>query len=816
MLLAEAVRLHQAGQLEQAAALYQNVLALEPHNADAVHLLGFLAYQGGRADTAIGLISRAIARNGNAAPYHFHLALAFKAVGRLDEAAASYRQALKLKPGDSDMLNNLGNVLAQAGRFEEAVTHYRQVLAAAPGNARALINLGNALSELGRMDEAEASYRKAVALEPDNAAAHNNLGNLFRGRGDMDRAIACYRKALAITPGDATMHNNLGIALWNRGDRDQAVASYHKALALDANHVEARDNLAIALWQQGAPDEAEAQYRQIRGVRPGDPEINANYAALLLAGGKAQEAMAMIRQSLAVKETAQARKLFVELARSGQGLDDAQSRALLLRALTEPWDRPARLAAAAARLIASGPLAAMVVRANDAWPARLALAELLGGANLGAITGDALLMGLLTVTPNTDMRLERFLTQLRGALLQADGQDPDLLSALARQCFINEYVFLPDEAEIAMVDNLHAAIAAHLENDTPADDVSLLKLATYRPLHSLSGAEHLLARQWPQAMADVLVQQVREPLEERRLGLQMPRLTPIADAVSLAVQSQYEQNPYPRWVKQPPTARENPAKFLAQRFPLARFDRRPMAQAEILVAGCGTGQHSIATAERFGALLAVDLSVASLAYAQRKSNELGLPIAYGQADILELGKLGRQFDVIESVGVLHHMAEPYAGWAALLPLLKPGGFMWLGFYSALARTSIARTRAEIAGQNLAPSADNIRRFRQQFADRPGAPAEIIGSEDFFSISACRDLLFHSHEQGFTLAGIARFIAEQGLTFLGFDIHDAVLDAYRRRFAGDPAATDLSNWANFEADNPGLFAAMYVFWVQKPL
>jgi hypothetical protein len=60
------------------------------------------------------------------------------------------------------------------------------------------------------------------------------------------------------------------------------------------------------------------------------------------------------------------------------------------------------------------------------------------------------------------------------------------------------------------------------------------------------------------------------------------------------------------------------------------------------------------------------------------------------------------------------------------------------------------------------------------------------------------------------------IAERGLTFLGFDIHDVVLDACRRRFPGDPAATDLSNWAMFEADNPGLFAALNVFWAQKPL
>jgi 2-polyprenyl-3-methyl-5-hydroxy-6-metoxy-1,4-benzoquinol methylase len=102
---------------------------------------------------------------------------------------------------------------------------------------------------------------------------------------------------------------------------------------------------------------------------------------------------------------------------------------------------------------------------------------------------------------------------------------------------------------------------------------------------------------------------------------------------------------------------------------------------DFLIAGCGTGQQSIAVAQKFGDqnMLAVDLSLASLSYARRKSDEFGLRIEYGQADILEMAALNRQFDVIECQGVLHHMADPYAGWQALLPLLRPNGFMKLDF-----------------------------------------------------------------------------------------------------------------------------------------
>ena len=83
------------------------------------------------------------------------------------------------------------------------------------------------------------------------------------------------------------------------------------------------------------------------------------------------------------------------------------------------------------------------------------------------------------------------------------------------------------------------------------------------------------------------------------------------------------------------------------------------------------GQHAIETASRFSNchVTAVDLSLASLAYAQRKSHELGLDnLEYLQADILHLHQMGKEFDIIESSGVLHHMNEPMAGWRVLVDI----------------------------------------------------------------------------------------------------------------------------------------------------
>src|SRR6202041_2397212 len=106
-------------------------------------------------------------------------------------------------------------------------------------------------------------------------------------------------------------------------------------------------------------------------------------------------------------------------------------------------------------------------------------------------------------------------------------------------------------------------------------------------------------------------------------------------------------------------------------------------------------------------------SLSSISYAKRKTQEQGISnIEYAQADILELGGIARTFDIIESVGVLHHLADPFTGWRTLLSRLRPGGFMWLGFYSELARRHVVAAREFIAARGYASTADGIRRFCQ--------------------------------------------------------------------------------------------------------
>ena len=156
------------------------------------------------------------------------------------------------------------------------------------------------------------------------------------------------------------------------------------------------------------------------------------------------------------------------------------------------------------------------------------------------------------------------------------------------------------------------------------------------------------------------------------------------------------------------------ARFLRNQFPEADLSGIPDGPARILVAGCGTGRHPIGTARRFpdSSVLAVDLSLTSLAYALRKTRELGIGnIEYRQADLLALGALAERFDVVDCTGVLHHLEDPVAGFRVLRSLLRPGGVMRVGLYSEMARRHVVRAREFIAERGFAPTPAGIRACR---------------------------------------------------------------------------------------------------------
>src|SRR5690349_19635221 len=317
----------------------------------------------------------------------------------------------------------------------------------------------------------------------------------------------------------------------------------------------------------------------------------------------------------------------------------------------------------------------------------------------------------------------------------------EAMSAIAHQCFNTEYL-LDDDA---------APSPSMLKE--PAD---YARYAAYRPLHTLPDAERIAAGLANTPLALLARRQIVEPLEERRLAAEIRSIGEINAGVSAAVREQYEANPYPRWIRTQTRFAAAPlADIVRELFP--GVAAKP-GKARILVAGCGTGQNAISTARRFAdsTVLAVDLSRASLAYAKRKTQELGVSnIEYRHADLLSLGALAERFQLIEASGVLHHLQDALAGWRVLAGLVEAGGFMRIGLYSERGRRHVTHAREFIAARGFEATPDGIRRAREAIlaAKDDALLASVTRNEDFYSLSGCRDLLFHVQELRFTLPQI---------------------------------------------------------------
>jgi SAM-dependent methyltransferase len=476
-------------------------------------------------------------------------------------------------------------------------------------------------------------------------------------------------------------------------------------------------------------------------------------------------------------------------------------------------------------ILQSPVISAYLARIGGKWPLPITNAELFGSESVAPLAGDLFLRCAMEATALPSVQLELLLESARAELLWLageQGKDSDEIDdgivgfacALARQCFINEYVYAQAEAESGLASALRDRLLRDLASGAAITPLSLAVVAAYFPLHALPSAEALLRRDWPATIGGLLQAQLREPLEEAGERAAIARLGPVKDSVSLEVMRQYEENPYPRWTINPLSA------FAADQ---ARGRIVPAAERQagldILVAGCGTGRHAIQIAQVYpnARLLAVDISLPSLAYARRKTRELGLRnIEYAQADILELGTIDRSFDRIESVGVLHHLAEPTAGWRVLVSLLRPAGNMRIGLYSQLARRIIAEARERIAARGYRATADDIRRCRQDIIREPDHWKLPIGGKDFYSMSGCRDLLFNVMEHHFTIPRIAAFLHDNDLSFLGFEPFDdpAVVEKFHRQFPGAADEASLDQWSRFEADHPETFLGMYLFMVRK--
>jgi SAM-dependent methyltransferase len=387
---------------------------------------------------------------------------------------------------------------------------------------------------------------------------------------------------------------------------------------------------------------------------------------------------------------------------------------------------------------------------------------------------------------------ERYTEALAVWLWQSDLLDPDL----------------PTEALVALAWRAwHTGYLWHLPGPGPVGDSlaaqAVRALAAPPPEDAHPGLSALRREVW--------ATQVDEPA--RAAGL--PSWSEAVDAISAQVRDQYAEDPYPRWV----TVARRPAPTLEGALsaqlgrPVSVPGPRPV---EVLVCGCGTGQHALAAAVRAAdvSVLGVDLSRPSLGRAARRAEALGVSsVRFAVADLLAVTGA---WAVIEAVGVLHHLADPAAGIAHLARQLQPGGLLLLGLYTAHGRSEIPAARALVA--DLSPNLEGLREARRRIlATPPDHPAHLAAwSPDLTSPAGIRDLLFHAHEHFTPPAVLGAWIRAAGLEVVGLVHGQADARArYAARFPDDPAQTDLDRWSALESEHPRLFAGMCVVWTRRP-
>jgi tetratricopeptide (TPR) repeat protein len=272
---------HQRGLLEEAARIYQGILARTPEHAGALHLLGVVALQQGKPQRAAELIGQAIRLDAGVAAYHANLAEACRALGQAERAGGCCQSALALEPNYPEAANNLGMALLQLERTEEAAAAFRQALRLRPEFALACNNLGNAVRLLGDQAQAVAHFRRAVQLDPNLAEAHSNLGQILLEQRQLPEAIAHCRQAVRCRPDLAEARNNLGNALRELGRLAEARASYAEALRLNPRLAMTYNNMGQALQEEGNLDDAPAWYQRGLELEPDSGRIHCNLASLL-------------------------------------------------------------------------------------------------------------------------------------------------------------------------------------------------------------------------------------------------------------------------------------------------------------------------------------------------------------------------------------------------------------------------------------------------------------------------------------------------------------------------------------------------------
>lgn len=829
----EALRLgiaaHRNGNAAEAQSMYLAILDLDPDNSDANHNLGVLGVELNQIEKALPFFERAITSNNQVKQYWFSYIEALIKLNRDTEADIAIQKARKFFGPDSRLnsykntknpeskvtkknrslnasIRNAKKFLKQK-KYEEAQQICETVLNVFPGNVDAkkilqLINRNtsdltssvgvnipsNAINALiadyqkGSFEEVITAGATLVYQYPTSVELLNIVAAAQSSSGKLQEAVGFYKKAISISPEQPHLFNNLGNALRRLKSFEEAIQNLKHAIEIHPDYFDAHINLGLTYKDLNQTDLALKHFVRARNIRPEDRQPN-----LMIVN--------TISNSISFKGSQDVLDALTEITKDHSLWKSVE----LSNVLTAYFKREIKF------------------KDFDFYEyERSHLFE----RTVKLISKSELLQQFIKFCVIPDIEVEKLFRAMRKEILLKLSKVSVLniigfQNALALQCDVNEYIYRISDEEQIYLEEIQTVIERKLEsNEQPTSD-EILCFASYLPLRRLLNLKNLTVNS---EIKELYIRQVEDFKKELELKASIKHAV-FGNGVTKEVRAQYEQNPYPRWITASISNNSIDIRQLASSIPL-RLSSSALTSSKslrVLIAGCGTGLQAIEAATRFknASVDAIDISTSSLAYAKRKADELNITnINFQHLDILQIDQLGEKYDIIESVGVLHHMEDPVSGWRALTKCMHSGSLMKVGLYSAKARETINFIRNDVSKRKLELTVDEIIDYRHWLLSQSDLDyAKVLKFLDFYSLSEFRDLLFHVQEHQFSIPELKQIISDLGLTFCGFELPENVQIAFGLRSTKhDPFSLDM--WGELEEANPELFAGMYQFWVQK--
>lgn len=612
---------------------------------------------------------------------------------------------------------------------------------------------------------------------------YNMLGLVCAQNNKINDAIQNYKEAIRINPKYIDAYNNLALTYYNLGEVNKAIENLQKALKINENFYIAHNNLAKIYFKR-------KDYKNSLTYLEKSLNINPDYG----------DAINLLKELLYLNINFHKQESWLY-----RPIKNLITRYKIIQ--------PTYISRSLISLIKQDNETSSILKINFDNIERNEFISI-----IKKLQNFDLLLEFLKICPLPDIELENLFNKIRKKILMIEIDFNEYIEikkfiiSLSAQCVLNEYIYSITKEEIQKITEIEVKIKNSSKN-IGENLISVLSL--YKNLSIYGWFNDLNHNQ----LNEFLKNYFKEIKTERDYKKTIKSIKDIDNNVSEHVKKQYEENPYPRWKNPTITTPISVKNFLDKNNIISsNFNENNFVKPKILIAGCGTGQHAINTASSFkdSYVVALDLSFNSLAYAKRKSDDYKIKnIHFIQGDILDIKLLDDQFDIVESVGVIHHMEKPIEGLKCLLTVLKNNGFIKLGLYSELARRNIIQFQKKFPTNNNNITEEEIKNYRSQIIDSNNKDDKsLMFFNDFYTMSDFRDMVFHVNEHNFNISKIKNMLKLANLDFCGFSGISTQGDFYINNLGKKFNKYDLNDWEKIEPQVPDFFKGMYQFWCQK--